>query len=376
MFCIFYGGLKMMKNCKLLFSISLSLVFIFAMTFMVYGEESIQGVIIGSDVNIRKMPDVKSDVVDQLTLGAVAEVLSHEGNWYSIRTTLGTEGWILNDLIAVDADKDPIKLGVVSVNTLNVRKDPSTSSDILYTLSKGAEVPILTTQDMWYQVPIDESQKGWIHSDYVELKPNYSKGKIIGSNVNVRRENSINSEVVSQLRLESYIYIKNYSNEWYNILTYDGQEGWVHKDFVSIVINDYTDKTVSRSSNRISLKIISEAKKLLGIPYKYGSAGPNSFDCSGFTSYVFKRAGVELPRTSKTQAKVGTKVSKSNLQVGDLVFFDTSGSYNGVISHVGIFIGNGEFIHASSGKNARKVVITKLNNGYYDTKFVTARRVY
>ncbi len=366
----------MMRNSKMLISIFLSLVFIFTMTFMVYGEENASGVIIANHVNVRKMPDTKSDIVSQMSLGSVAEVLAHDGDWYSIRTTLGTEGWILNDLIAVDSKKDPIKQGIVSVNILNVRKEPSTASNILNTLSKGSEVSILSIEDMWYQVSIDESQKGWIHSDYVELKPNYSKGKVIGNNVNVRKENSINSQIVGQLRLESHIYIKNYSNEWYNILTYDGQEGWIHRDYVTIVIDSYTNNNVSRSTSRVSLKIVSEAKKLLEIPYRYGSSGPSSFDCSGFTSYVFKKCGIEIPRTSKTQAKVGTKVSKGNLQIGDLVFFDTRGSYNGVISHVGIFIGNGQFIHASSGKNAKKVVITKLNNGYYNKKFVTARRVY
>lgn len=366
----------MIKNVKMLVSISLSLIYIFAMTFMVYGEENIQGVILGSNVNIRKTPDTKSEVVEQLPLGSIAEVLSHEGNWYSIRTTSDTQGWILNDLIAVDEEKDPIKTGVVIVNNLNVRKEPSTASDVLHALSKDTEISIFAIQDKWYQVSINESQKGWIHSDYVKFKPNYSKGKIIGDNINVRKENSVASEIVMQLRLESYIYIKNYSSEWYNIVTFDGQEGWVHRDFINIVIGSSLENNVSRATSRTSLKLVVEAKKLLDIPYRYGSAGPSSFDCSGFTSYVFKKCGIELPRTSKTQATVGKKVSKSNLQVGDLVFFDTSGSYNGVISHVGIFIGNGQFIHASSGKNSKKVVITDLNNGFYNKKFVTARRVY
>jgi len=365
----------MMKSNKMLLALCLSLICIFAMTFLAYGEEKTEGIIIGSDVNIRKMPNTESEVVGQLQLGEVAQVLSHNGNWYSISTS-DVQGWILNDLIIVDESKDPIKTGIITTDSLNVRKEPTTESDILCTISKESEVTITSTGNDWYQISIDQSQNGWIHSDYVKIKPNYSRGKIIGDNVHLRSQNSMDSDIITQLSLEAYVYIQGYSQEWYKVLTYDGQEGWIHKDLISVVINDGIENTVSRSANRTALKIVSEGKKLLGIPYRYGSSGPKSFDCSGFTSYVFKKAGIELPRTSKTQATVGKKVSKSDLQAGDLVFFDTSGKYNGVITHVGIYIGGGQFIHASSGRNAKKVVISDINTGYYNEKFVTARRVF
>lgn len=365
----------MIKYVKILLTISISLMCIFAMTFMAYGEETAQGVIIGNNVNIRAMPTTESKIVDKLLLGNIVQALSHKGNWYSIRTDSKTEGWILNDLIVVDQEKDPIKTGIVTADTLNVRKEPSTESDILHTLSKKAEVTVIAIQDDWYQISIGESQTGWLHSDYVQIKPNYSRGKIIGNNVNVRSDNSIDSDIICKLDLEAYVHIKGYSNEWYNVLTYDGQDGWMHRDFVSVILES-NDNIVSRSANRTSMKIVQEAKKVLGVPYRYGSNGPKSFDCSGFTSYVFKKCGIKLPRTSKSQAKIGKKISKSNLQVGDLVFFDTSGSYNGVISHVGIYIGNGKFIHASSGKKAKKVVISDITDGYYKKKYVTARRVF
>ncbi|WP_432661975.1 SH3 domain-containing protein [Wukongibacter baidiensis] len=365
----------MMKHVRVLLTITISLMCIFAMTFMVYGEETAQGVIIGNDVNIRSMPNTESEIVDKLLLGNIVEVLSNQGSWYSIRTDSKIEGWILNDLIVVDQEKDPIKTGVITTDNLNVRKEPSTESDILHTLSKKAEVTIIAIQEDWYQISIGESEKGWLHSDYVEIKPNYSRGRIIGDNVNVRSENSIDSEIVCKLDLEAYVHIKGYSNEWYNVLTYDGQEGWIHKDFVSIVFGN-NGSSVSRGASRTSMKIVQEAKKVLGVPYKYGSNGPKSFDCSGFTTYVFKKCGIELPRTSRAQAKVGKKVSKSDLQVGDLVFFDTSGSNNGAINHVGIYIGSGSFIHASSGKKAKKVVISDITTGFYQRQYVTARRVF
>ena len=104
------------------------------------------------------------------------------------------------------------------------------------------------------------------------------------------------------------------------------------------------NNTVSTKAN----EVIAYAKTLLGKPYVWGAQGPNSFDCSGFTYYVFKnKAGIVLPRTSSAQSKYGTYVSKSNLKAGDLVFFDTNGANDGNVSHVGMYIGNGQMIHAS-----------------------------
>ncbi|MGI6066294.1 MAG: C40 family peptidase [Bacillota bacterium] len=116
--------------------------------------------------------------------------------------------------------------------------------------------------------------------------------------------------------------------------------------------------------------LIEYAKTLLGTPYSYGSSGPNYFDCSGFTMTVFSQIGIELPHSSSLQSKKGDSVEKSRLVPGDLVFFNTSGKG---ISHVGIYIGDSSFIHASSTQ--RKVVITPMADKYFAARYVTARRV-
>ncbi|MBP3963308.1 C40 family peptidase [Paenibacillus lignilyticus] len=115
-------------------------------------------------------------------------------------------------------------------------------------------------------------------------------------------------------------------------------------------------------------KIISTAKKYLGTPYKYGVSTSTTryFDCSSFTKYVFKKYGTTLPRTSKSQSKVGSYVSKSNLKPGDLVFFYKP------IHHVGIYIGNGKMIH-TYGKPG--VMISSINSGWWSDHYATARRV-
>lgn len=108
---------------------------------------------------------------------------------------------------------------------------------------------------------------------------------------------------------------------------------------------------------------------LIGTPYQNAGTTTKGFDCSGFTQYVFAKMGIELSRTSASQAEMGSKVEKSDLTEGDLVFFNTNGRS---ISHVGIYVGNGQFAHASSSKG---VTISNLSDSYYQSRYVTARRV-
>jgi LysM repeat protein len=128
--------------------------------------------------------------------------------------------------------------------------------------------------------------------------------------------------------------------------------------------------TRSRSNNRV----IRVAKRYLGRRYVWGAEGPRAFDCSGFTQYVLRKSkGVRLPRVSRKQAYYGKYVSRSHLRPGDLVFFDTSHRRRGYVNHVGIYIGNNKFIHASSARH--RVVITSLNRPFYRARFKWGRRV-
>ncbi len=133
--------------------------------------------------------------------------------------------------------------------------------------------------------------------------------------------------------------------------------------------------TVSRSStsrreDSLKVKLKSLISNVLGKPYIWGAVGPNSFDCSGLTYYLFRQLGIEIPRTSKDQIYVGTYVAKKDLEYGDLVLFARDGKN---INHVGMYVGDGKFVHAPQSGDVVK--ITTLMSGYYANSYYTARRV-
>lgn len=135
-----------------------------------------------------------------------------------------------------------------------------------------------------------------------------------------------------------------------------------------------TSATPSRSDEGRrgkTINIINTAKKYLKVPYVFGGTTVNGFDCSGYTSFVYKQHGITLPRTSEAQAQSGTKVTKADIQPGDLLVF--SNTYKPGPSHTGIYLGNNQFIHASSA--GKGVIISEINT-YYNNHLSYGRRVY
>lgn len=196
------------------------------------------------------------------------------------------------------------------------------------------------------------------------------KIKIVNTdNLNFRNGPSTDYKIIQSLPKNTQVDIVMQLNEW-TLVRYKDTLGFVYSKY----LNDKTTE-ISKINTSISAdKIIQYAKSLLGKKYVWADEGPNTFDCSGFTWYVYKNiAKISLPRSSKEQGAYGTYINKENLQPADLVFFDTVGAKDNVISHVGIYMGNNQFIHASSGQG--KVVISQLDSNYYSKAFVNGRRV-
>lgn len=128
---------------------------------------------------------------------------------------------------------------------------------------------------------------------------------------------------------------------------------------------------MNRAGNPVGLAAAKTAGKYIGTPYVYGGRSPRGFDCSGLALYVYKQHGVKLPPTSQTQAKAGKAVKKRELLPGDLVFFRTSAL--GGVGHVGIYVGDGQFIHAPG--TGRRVKKAGLDEKYFRARYHSARRV-
>jgi len=136
----------------------------------------------------------------------------------------------------------------------------------------------------------------------------------------------------------------------------------------------YKKKSLKKIINTNS-KVEKYAKKFLGNKYVWGATGPKTFDCSGFTQKVYRHStGITIPRVSIEQAKVGKYIKYSELKKGDMVFFDTTKKHIGKVNHVGIYLSNGNFIHASSG--GKRVMITNFNKKkFYKNRFLWGRRI-
>ena len=342
-------------------------------------------------LNVRKGPSTSYSVITTLPKGTKVNVITTSGEWSKI-TSGSITGYVSNKYLSSsssstgstsdNSSETSITKYVDASVGLNVRKGPSTSYSVITKLAHGTKVTVKSTSNGWSKIT-SGSITGYVSSSYLtsskptadeESSSETSVTKYVDASVglNVRKGPSTSYSVITKLAHGTKVTVKSTSNGWSKI-TSGSITGYVSSSYLTSKAPSTGDSS-SSSTTASASKVISYAKTLLGKPYVWGAQGPNGFDCSGFTYYVFKNAaGISLPRTSSEQSKFGKAVSKSNLKPGDLVFFDTVGSNNGVVTHCGIYIGDGQLIHAASGQG--KVTINNMNSSYYVNAYVNARRV-
>lgn len=267
-------------------------------------------------------------------------------------------------------DQVAVGVGCTTGSGLRLRSEASTSSSVVTQLDKSVAVAILGKQDGWYYVGYD-GKSGYVSDDYVIKDQDgvfTTNGRVNGDGVNVRATAAPDAESLATVNSDTPVTVNGFADGWYAVTCQYGTIGYIRSDFVDLTSN----------ASASTPGVVSVAKQYLGTRYAYGGASPSGFDCSGFTMYVFKQVGVSLPHsaTSQWQSGAGQKVtSTSALQAGDLVFFcDPSRSLGKACSHAGIYIGGGQFIHASSA-NSGGVIISNLTSGYYNNYFVGGMRI-
>ncbi|WP_195937842.1 C40 family peptidase [Romboutsia sp. 1001713B170131_170501_G6] len=336
-------------------------------------------IITGNSVNFRKGPSTSYDSIGKFYKGDKVEYIGKSGEWINVKYN-GKVGYVHGNYVSNSSEgntsDNTIKYNkIVSASSLNVRKGPGTSYSKIDSIPNGTKVGVISESNGWAKISYN-GQIGYVSSQYLkssedstspsEEKVKYNK-KVNASSLNIRKGPSTSHSKIGSIPYGAEVGVISESNGWAKI-KYNGQIGYVSSKYLTADMSN-GGGTTSQSAD----KVINLAQTLLGKPYVWGAEGPSSFDCSGFTQYVFKKsAGINIPRVSKDQSKFGQYVNKNNLQKGDLIFFDTSGSNDGNVSHVGIYMGNNKMIHASSSKG--KVVISELSN-YYNNAYVNARRV-
>lgn len=347
-----------------------------------------------SSVNFRSAPNTSSTSYGELKNGTKVNVVGVSSGWYKV-TYNGKTGYIHPDYITLASSS--VGTAIAPSNTVtsttgtagtvkcsssvNLRSEANTSSSILAELKNGTKITVVSTANGWCKVTYS-GKTGYIKQDYVSTTGSASNNASAStgtaavvkcsSTVNFRSAASTSSTILGELKNGTAITVLSTSNGWSKV-SYAGKTGYISADYLvtassgTAISPSNTAASVSISAKRQS--VLNYAAQFLGVPYVYGGSTPSGFDCSGFTSYVFKNTVGSIPRVAQAQYDATTRVSRDDLLPGDLVFF---GSSTSSISHVGIYVGSNQFIHAPSTGD---VVKYSSLTGSYATRYQGAGRV-
>jgi len=261
--------------------------------------------------------------------------------------------------------------GTVTADALNLRSEPSTGASVKALLYKGSYLIVTGSKGDWYDV-IYDGTRGFVHSDYVDYTYTAegklgTTGTVRGMSVRFRSGPDLSSQVLGYYNTGARFTVLGLSGEWVKVSTKAGVVGYIHRDYINC--SSASNALISNYDAR-GAEIISTARLYMGVPYVWAGISPYGFDCSGFVNYVYASHGYAMYRVAQDMYSYdGVYVDRSELRQGDVICF---GYGPGSITHVGLYIGDGEFIHSSSGSGC--VVISQLQ-GYYDKMYVGAKRI-
>lgn len=269
-------------------------------------------------------------------------------------------------------------LGIANVEeTLNVRETPSADSSMVGKMPKNAAGEILETLDGWYKIQSGDVT-GYVSADYLitgeeaaaraeEVKQTIATVKT--PTLNVREEPNTECSILALMPQGEELNVLEDLSGWVKV-DLDNTNGFISKDYVDISVQlpkamTMTEVRYGNGVSDVRVDLISYATQFVGNPYVWGGTSlTNGSDCSGFTLSIFAKYGVYLPHSSKAQANCGTRISASEAKPGDLFFYGSGSS----ISHVAIYIGNGQIVHASSKKTG-----IKISNAFYRSPICVTR---
>lgn len=325
-----------------------------------------------NNVNLVTAPTSDSANLKVLNNGQAIELLDSKNNFYKVCVD-GIEAYVKKDFV------DLINIeGIVSAENVNVRSLPFEDAQIISKVTAGDKVNINAVTGDWFVITFNNN-KAYIAKKFVvcnnadrlqKIDVEKHKFAIVTSDngLKLRKDKSTNSTSVCSIPCNRVVdVIDEKSNDWTKV-AFENEIGYVNSNYIKVL--DEKPEAASAKAQQI----INFAKQFIGTPYKWSGRDLNKgVDCSGFVYCVMKNFGINLNNSSQTQVKNGKEVSsRENLKPADIVFFSNYGGKD--IQHVGIYIGNGQFIHSASPNN-KGVTINSLNENYYATNYITARRV-
>ena len=334
--------------------------------------------------NIKIVPLIYSSNLENINADEEVTVIEQINNWVYVQTD-EVSGWVRSDCILIEN------------NNTNSSDNKSNSGD-----SNSNDNTIDNTDDS--NTDNDKNQNTDNNSDNDTDTSSFEKKTMYTQDyVNIRKGPSTSSDIIMVVSENTALEVIGEEEDWYKVNTSEG-EAYVTKSALadervqvtnrgSVDRSNSNDKTTTSTTNTSKTsdsdsgvtgnEIVAYAKKFLGVPYVYGGASSSGFDCSGFTMYVFNHFGISMGHGAQMQSRLGEEVEANknsktslleNLEVGDLVFFLDYETMDD-IGHCGIYIGDGNFIHASSGSGYCVKINSLLPGEYYNTRYCTARRV-
>ncbi len=282
--------------------------------------------------------------------------------------------------------------GLINASAVNFRPEPNLETEILQKLDINTPLIVIEkTDDLWYKV-WNNGVEGYVYAQYLDFHQSLDiaigEAQVSGNDVSFRSDASLDAQILGSYSSGKSLTVNGVNGEWYKV-NIDGVDGFMHSDYIKLNTNsietvETAQLEVTTASADIEIPtvtaavptaqngqaIVDLAMSYIGVPYVWAGTSPNGFDCSGFVYYVHNQLGYKTNRTAESLAYNGVQVDRNSMQVGDIITF-YNGSYS-YVGHVGIYIGDNQFVHASSADG--QVTVDSLT-GYYSDRLHMVRRI-